>query len=838
MHFVYNYFASLVGSKYAVVGPACNEGTVVTAAITSNNFHLVQVSYSANTPELSDTGRYPMFYRTVASYLNYLATIASIMNHFDWLHVGVIHVESTFYTTALESLNHYFQSSVAGARILATQGLSSLLDFDRTSIPTEVRIFIVLAPEQMAHAIMCAAYRLGMTGSRYQWILLGNYEVDWWKQRIVLSPVFHEKIYCLEQDLQGAIESTLILTQELKFEGMSASSEIIQGGLTREEFWTEFIAFFNLSDFDFELATHVPSTYDAVWSIALALNLSLATNNSVRLNSAMEMSDFQGASGRIRFTSSQHSHNPPATRIAQMQSGKMVFVGLHYENNDTLNLNNSLLRWQSASGPPRDRPKVSLETVEISIVGIMLVFVSVGIVLCVVMAVVNCYYRKHKVIKASSPYINLLIIIGCLMGFASVVFISIENIDFHLHITPKAYPFLCNIRPWLLSLGYTLAFGALFAKTWRIYRIFKNPWKQNRPLQDHVLIAIVGVLLGIDVLVLILWLTIDPLDIYAFVVDTDVESFTQELHLVCSDSNVLDITGADFTIWIIFIMIMKGSLLLFGLFLVSQTMKIKAEVFQDAKYTGIAIYGVGMCCAIGVPLAMFLMYYMEEDVGYFVATATITFCSYLILFMVFIPKIILLRKYRVKVPTSVLLGLNPSFRVRSRARYLANKNLKGKSHRTTLKEVTEHRSTDSMPNTGSQSSDNLLRLTSDEDVTGSKILDGWEASVESKGTDEKTVQTCEREIEFEGVSYIASVVIERELDSSSSSEQDCGRTSELHTGTVLVSDDEEPCYVKYQQERTVLTGDHHPCDCSSTLRACNHFSVEYTTTCVAEVHEE
>ena len=35
---------------------------------------------------------------------------------------------------------------------------------------------------------------------------------------------------------------------------------------------------------------------------------------------------------------------------------------------------------------------------------------------------------------------------------------------------------LCQqIREWLFTIGYTLAYGALLAKLWRVYSIFNNP---------------------------------------------------------------------------------------------------------------------------------------------------------------------------------------------------------------------------------------------------------------------------------------------------------------------------------------------------------------------------
>ena len=837
-------FCHLTGSRYAVLGPPCNGAAVLTASLTSDYFHLVQVSYSANTPLLSDIEKFPLFYRTVPSYLSYQAAVASIMQYFNWQQVGVIHQEVPYFTVALETLNDYLSSRLQGAMVVASQGLNNYLQLERSS---EARIFIVMAPANIAAATLCAAYHLEMTGSRYQWILLGNFEEDWWQQTMKRIPpsILRPKRSCSEQEMLQAVESTLILTHQLR---STRTGEVIQGGQTLEEFWSEFAIFFNAMEgeqFKVERASRVPSTYDAMWSIALALNKALAiesqnTSNTLpfseRLSAAMETLRFQGVSGQMVFNESEHSQIPPVTRISQMQNGSTVFVGIHNERDKILNLFGDNLLWQSASGPPRDRPKVVLETVSIYIIGIMLCIVSVGIVLCIAMAVINCYYRKHKVIKASSPYINMLIITGCFMGFTSVIFISVENIDAHLDVVPEAYHFLCNARPWLLSLGYTLAFGALFAKTWRIYCIFKNPWKKNRPLKDHVLIAIVGVLLGIDVVVLILWMIFDPLDLHPFILDSDDEGFTQKKYFVCIDATLLDINRTGFTVWVVIIMIIKGVLLIFGIFLVFQTGKIKAEFFQDARFTGMAIYGVAFCCAVGVPTALFLMYYFYDDSGYVIATTTITFCSYLILFTIFIPKIILLKKYKTKVPTAVLIGLNPSLKVRSRAQYIINKRdrqcaSETKQNKNNLLVEGQAQGMESFSTvsilTSIDGSQANVPLCKDKDDTG--IMGSWESAIEHEtGHFHKL---CETEIQFEDVSYIASVIVDNELD----------RAGKRTNGTI--SNERESSMTEEQQRTLMIMEDGksgmHGSSPSPTLEAStSHFSIDYATTCVIEIHSD
>lgn len=38
-------------------------------------------------------------------------------------------------------------------------------------------------------------------------------------------------------------------------------------------------------------------------------------------------------------------------------------------------------------------------------------------------------------------------------------------------VSPAAYPAICQARAWLLSTGFTLSFGAMFSKVWRVHRL-------------------------------------------------------------------------------------------------------------------------------------------------------------------------------------------------------------------------------------------------------------------------------------------------------------------------------------------------------------------------------
>lgn len=73
-------------------------------------------------------------------------------------------------------------------------------------------------------------------------------------------------------------------------------------------------------------------------------------------------------------------------------------------------------------------------------------------------------------IKMSSPNMNNLIIIGCILTYISVILLGLDS---NL-ISEAAFPYICTARAWILMSGFTLSFGSMFSKTWRVHSIFTN----------------------------------------------------------------------------------------------------------------------------------------------------------------------------------------------------------------------------------------------------------------------------------------------------------------------------------------------------------------------------
>ena len=114
----------------------------------------------------------------------------------------------------------------------------------------------------------------------------------------------------------------------------------------------------------------------------------------------------------------------------------------------------------------------------------------IGIALATVCLVLNLWFREHKyvinyifsnniliiffsycrLVKLSSPYVNIMIIAGAVLFYLTVILFGVdENVSSYSKVDR-----LCQARIWLVAIGFSLLYGTIFAKTWRIYYIFNH----------------------------------------------------------------------------------------------------------------------------------------------------------------------------------------------------------------------------------------------------------------------------------------------------------------------------------------------------------------------------
>ena len=72
--------------------------------------------------------------------------------------------------------------------------------------------------------------------------------------------------------------------------------------------------------------------------------------------------------------------------------------------------------------------------------------------------------------KLSSPYVNIMIVAGAVAFYLTVILFGVdENVSSFSKVDR-----LCHARIWVVAIGFSLLYGTIFAKTWRIYYIFNH----------------------------------------------------------------------------------------------------------------------------------------------------------------------------------------------------------------------------------------------------------------------------------------------------------------------------------------------------------------------------
>lgn len=115
-------------------------------------------------------------------------------------------------------------------------------------------------------------------------------------------------------------------------------------------------------------------------------------------------------------------------------------------------------------------------------------------------------------IKASSPRLNILIIAGFMLVPPSAVLRGLIISKEYYGISASVATALCQVELHVTNTALTVAVATLFAKNWRIYRIFHNQQMQMLSwiLSDNGLLLMVLLMTLPFVSLLAIWQIVDP----------------------------------------------------------------------------------------------------------------------------------------------------------------------------------------------------------------------------------------------------------------------------------------------------------------------------------------
>lgn len=97
----------------------------------------------------------------------------------------------------------------------------------------------------------------------------------------------------------------------------------------------------------------------------------------------------------------------------------------------------------------------------------MVALASVVVVVAVLVLAFNVYYRSNPYVKMSTPAMNNVVAVGVVLCMAFVYLLAAAPTI----TSPARFAVNCNARLVCLALGFTLSFGSLFIKTYRVAQV-------------------------------------------------------------------------------------------------------------------------------------------------------------------------------------------------------------------------------------------------------------------------------------------------------------------------------------------------------------------------------
>lgn len=179
-----------------------------------------------------------------------------------------------------------------------------------TLTKSEVQIGIIMSTLALAQKLMCIAYHEGMTHPGYQWVIAEYSFNEFTEHNTTLY--YKGRLYECFWGIQSIMLDHVVFVH-FQLSEIGVSLQLVSGytytDITRQ--YETKIAFYKFNVCSFSAVPnffHAATTYDAVWALVLAMNMTVSERSSdIKiniLNKEFPNVNFRGASGHITFDES------------------------------------------------------------------------------------------------------------------------------------------------------------------------------------------------------------------------------------------------------------------------------------------------------------------------------------------------------------------------------------------------------------------------------------------------------------------------------------------------------------------------------------------------------
>ena len=568
----------------AVAGLGCSSHTSVLSPVAGHDgFDLIQLS-SANSPIFeTQNNRFPHLWRFVGSAIAYSDTVLAIMDQYNWTRIGIVYNMGSYFDS--EFAEYLVQNLRTNSKVISFSiGIRGTRKFYLDTvisniIDMETTILVSLLNAKQTEALLYRVLAHGLVYPQYTWIHIGQLQRTF---NNVGHNATHGHMYLHAQALVDC-ETVLVSGETLRTFNRKHDEDM---QVLKQMFSDEWPSVSSLNPSSFAYYW-----YDQIWGLALALNKSLPIlrdknlmidNYTIGQNNITEVIEeqmanlsFQGAGGWVEFNKYRGVSTP--VEVYWLDHWNQEFVGKQERVGIYNPINPSDFHVHiNASKLPNDTLYRRYEILQISrpVAIVMYILTSAITVFTTIQLIVYLYYREHKVIKATSPYLSLLMFVGCYLICFSVVLYIFYNSSFETSPLPYIllqFSFVATFN------GVNFILSTLFLKLLRVKHVFSFSSKLRSHLGKcwsnvSLFFIIISLTVVINVILVLALVYEQPL---LYVVASSTKSSVYNIHLALSSRGHL----VRFGLLVAYLVILS----LVIAYLAFRTRKIEYRNFKDTK---------------------------------------------------------------------------------------------------------------------------------------------------------------------------------------------------------------------------------------------------------------
>ena len=612
----------------AVNGLGCSSHTSILSPVAGHNeYDLIQLSI-ANSPVFSTQNhKFPRLWRLLGSSSVYSEAVLAIMSWYNWQRIGILYdLQSTFYSENAKYLAKHIIDSGKGVNFTLGVPRSQLRDHHINSLISDIKshrttVIVTLMGSAQTAAILTRACDKEVIYPQYLWIHI-EMILEYLNMSTLHKPlVGHLFLHTLTQ-----------LEPETRLES-GMSFEIFQ-----QRKANEIKRLFNESTHKTNIFANY--LYDQLWAIALAVNSSLpilasrnlsiddftiGQNNVTNvIEEQLAKLNFQGAAGWVKFD--QHrAVSTPVELFWTGSNGSQRRVGIY----DPLNASNFHISIND-SDVPRDTLPVTVHTLLISleiaitfyiVSGAMIVFTTFELVLYL-------RYRNHMTIRATSPYLSVLMFVGFYCFYTAAV---VKTTFGSFKLSDLAFRALASAHVFLLMNAVGFIFVTLNVKLVRLYRIFTSLMKKDlgKAWYDCSLFLVILMFMVLsNIAAGILIQQKPPTQVWY---NVSVNVTTIEQHIKIESTSQYIIIG----IVLVYVIVLLVLVFYYGI----HNRKIRNKTFNDTRLVLLLLVILAMTVVLVGSMYFIYLLRMEEPVANTILIVCFIFAPSVCQFILFLPKI-------------------------------------------------------------------------------------------------------------------------------------------------------------------------------------------------------